>query len=414
MGTTDALMTLGIAIALGMLVGLQRERTGKGAHLGGVRTYPLVAVLGAASGMLVTPMGPWVVVAAFVGVIVTAVLGNVLLLKTEDAEIGVTSEVALLVVFVAGVMLSAGMREIAVAVGVGTGVLLHLKKPLHSLVDRMGDGDVRAVMQLALISFIVLPILPNETFGPFDVLNPHRIWLMVVLVVGMSLVGYVAFRLLGSERGALVAGLVGGMISSTATTVSYARMGKDSGAIRATICSVLLLATVVMYVRVGIEVWLVAPSHVVEMIVPLGVLAGVVGVCAGLSLIRAGREKGTMPEQENPAEMKSALVFGAMFAGVLLLVAAGKEWFGDSGMYVVAGLSGLANMDAITLSVSRMAERGRVEPDVAWRGIVIASVTNLVFKWVLIRWLGGAALARVVGPWFAVVAGSGVVLLLVW
>jgi uncharacterized membrane protein (DUF4010 family) len=414
MELTGPFLTLAIALGLGLLVGLQRERSPSSTHVGGVRTFPLVTLLGAMCAMVGPGMSPWLTTAAFLGVVAAGILANVIGAKRGDPEPGMTTEVAMMVMFVVGVMLASDLREVAVALGVGTAILLQLKEQLHGWAQRLGDRDIHAVMQFALITFIVLPVLPNETFGPLDVLNPYRIWLMVVLVVGISLAGFVAFRVLGKTHGTLVAGLVGGMISSTATTVSYARRARDSKEIEGAACAILLLATLVMFGRVIAEIRLVAPGHAAEIATPVAIMAAVTMACAAMALWGHGKDGGEMPEQGNPTELRSALLFGGLYAVMLLLVAAAKEYFGDAGIYAVAGISGLTDMDAITLTAGRLAERGRLEPDSAWRAVVLASMSNMVFKTGIVWSLGGARLARRLAMWFGVLMVAAVGLMLFW
>ncbi len=397
-----------------MLVGLQRERSPSATHVGGIRTFPLVTVLGAMCAMLGPAFGPWLAVAAFLGVVAAGVLANIIGMKRGDPEPGMTTEVAMMVMFVVGVMLASGMRDVAVALGVGTAILLQVKQPLHNWARRIGDRDIHAVMQFALITFIVLPVLPNETYGPFDVLNPYRIWLMVVFVVGMSLAGYIAFRLLGKTNGTLVAGLLGGLISSTATTVSYARRARDSRGVEGAAIAIFLLANLVMFGRVIAEVRVVAPSHAGQIAAPLGVMAAAAMVCAALALRGHGQDGGDMPEHGNPTELRAALIFGGLYALVLFAVAAAKHSLGDAGLYAAAAISGLTDMDAITLTAGRLAERGRVEPDTAWRAIVLASIANMVFKAGVVWSLGGLRLALRVAAWFGVLVAVGVGLMVFW
>lgn len=414
MELTEPFITLAIALGIGMLVGLQRERSPSSTHVGGVRTFPLITVLGAMCAMLSPDYGPWLAVVSFAGVVAASILANVIGMKRGDPEPGMTTEVAMMVMFVVGVMLASGMRETAVALGVGTAILLQFKEQLHGWARKIGDKDIRAVMQFALITFIILPVLPNQTYGPFDVVNPYRVWLMVVLVVGISLAGYIAFRLLGRANGTLVAGLIGGLISSTATTVSYARRAKNSREIAGPACAIFLLATLVMYGRVLAEIRVVAPTHTREIALPVIVVGAVTMVCAAIALLGHGRDGGDMPEQANPTELKSALVFGGLYALVLFAVAAAKEYFGDAGIYAAAAISGLTDMDAITLSAGRLAEQGRIEPDTAWRAIILASMSNLLFKTGIIWSLGGMALALRMFAWFATLALAGAGLLMFW
>lgn len=418
MPPADPFVTLAIALGVGMLVGLQRERSVSGAHIGGIRTFPLVTVLGTLCAMAGPELSPWLVAAGFLGVVATAVLGNIVSLKRGDPEPGMTTEIAMMLMFVDGVMLALGMRELAVAVGVGAAVLLQLKARLHALVKTLGDADIRAVLQFALITFIVLPVLPDQTYGPFDVLNPHRIWLMVVLVVGISLCGYVALRLFGGRQGTALAGVLGGLISSTATTVSASRRVRASGEGAAALIpctvAVLMLATAVMYVRVVVLIAVATPSHAVSIATPFGVVGAGVVLLSLSSLIRVRNGAGQAAEHENPAELKGALVFGALYAVVLLLVAAAKQWFGDAGLYAAAALSGLTDMDAITLSSARLAERGRLDPDVVWRALMLASMSNLVVKAALAWVLGGRRLGLRIAAWFLVIALGSCAMLVFW
>lgn len=405
--STEPFVTLAIAIGVGMLVGLQRERSSAGSHIGEIRTFPLVTALGALCAMVPGDAGPWVVAAGFVGVVATAVLGNVVSITRGDPEPGMTTEIAMLLMFVVGVVMALDMREVAVAVGVGTAILLQLKETLHGLVRKMGDQDIRAILQFALITFIVLPVLPNETYGPFQVWNPYRIWLMVVLVVGISLFGYVALRLFGGRQGAAMAGVLGGLISSTATTVSAARRLKgataDAGLVRSTV-AVLMLATAVMYVRVGALIAVVAPNQLRAMAMPFGLVGAAVIVLALFSLTRVKNGSEHATEHKNPAELKGAIVFGGLYAAILLVVAASKAWFGDAGLFAAAGISGLTDMDAITLSSARLAERGMLDGAVAGRALLLASVSNLVFKAGLAWGLGCRRLGLELAGWFAVIA----------
>lgn len=414
---SDSFATLAIALGVGMLVGLQRERSVAGAHIGGIRTFPLVTMLGALCAMAGGDEASWLVPAGFMGVVAAAVLGNVASIRRGDPEPGMTTEIAMMLMYVVGVVMAMGMREVAIAVGVGAAILLQLKARLHALVQRIGDDDLRAVLQFALITFVVLPVLPDETFGPFDVLNPRRIWLMVVLVVGISLCGYVLLRLVGGRQGTALAGILGGLISSTATTVSASRRVKDAeqghGLMPATV-AVLMLATAVMYARVVVLIFVATPEHGKTIAVPFAVVGCGVVLMAGASLLRLHDGSGVAGEHENPAELKGAMIFGAMYAAVLLAVAASKEWFGDSGLFAAAAISGLTDMDAITLSSSRMAERGRLDPTVVWRALMLASISNLVFKAGLAWVLGGRRLGLRVSAWFLGIALLSVGVMSFW
>ena len=206
MDLTHSFQELGIALGIGLLVGLQRERTSS--LLAGFRTFPLVTILGAVSAMLAQSFGGWIVAFGFLAVTGVVIVGNVVLLRKGDRDGGITTEVAILVMYAVGALLVVGSREIAIAVGAGVAVLLQFKQRLHGIASRLEDRDVIAMMQFALVSLVILPALPDRTFGPYDVLNPHQIWLMVVLIVGISLGGYVAYKLFGEGAGTALGGIL--------------------------------------------------------------------------------------------------------------------------------------------------------------------------------------------------------------
>jgi len=414
MSPQSAFVAIAIAVGLGFLVGLQRERVA--VHFAGVRTFPLITVLGTVCAMLADRFGGWVLAAGLLGAATVSVIGNIYGPKRDAEETGVTTEVAVLVMFLVGALAWTGPREVAVVVGGGVAVLLHAKSALHGFVKRIGEKDARAIFQFVLISMVILPVLPDKAYGPapIDVLNPRQIWLMVVLVVGISFGGYIAYKALGTRMGAVLGGILGGLISSTATTVSYARRSVDAPNSTAAAALVIMLASTIVYGRVLAEVSVVASGLLSVVAPPLLILAG---VSVGLSVLMffvAQKEPNELPEQSNPTELKSALAFGAMFAVVLVAVAAGRHYFGKEGLYVVAAMSGLTDMDAITLSTARMASEGRVEPGTVWRAIVIASMANQVFKAGVVAVLGSRKLAVLVAGLFGVKIVAGGLVLWLW
>jgi uncharacterized membrane protein (DUF4010 family) len=243
------------------------------------------------------------------------------------------------------------------------------------------------------------------------VLNPRNIWLMVVLVVGMSLGGYVAYKIFGGTKGTVLAGILGGMISSTATTVTYSRRASADARHTRAAALVILLASTVVYARLMTEVAVVAPSFFPRAVVPLGIMMATAIASAAVLFFTAAREVEAPPEPENPTQLKPALIFAALYALVLLGVAAAKKYFGTAGIYVVAGISGLTDNDAITLSTSRLVEQGGVAPETGWRAIVIAVIANIMFKTGIAAALGGMKLLRLVGLLMGIQALVGVALI---
>jgi uncharacterized membrane protein (DUF4010 family) len=293
-------------------------------------------------------------------------------------------------------------------------VLLHLKQPMHRFVQKIGEKDLRAMMQLTLISLVILPVLPNRAYGPFGVLNPFEIWLMVVLTASISLAGYVGYKLLGKNTGTLLAGLSGGAISSTATTVSFARRTRETPDIGPVAAVVIMIAAAVSFARVIVEVAVVTPRsfHVVGP-PPAAELFWIAALAAVLWLF--GRKRHVeLQEPENPAEFKSALIFGSLYAIIIFGVAATKHYLGDRGRYVAAIISGLTDMDAITLSTAQLVNADKLTANLGWRIILVAAMSNTLFKSILVLAMGEPRLARRLAALFAASIVGGAALPMLW
>jgi uncharacterized membrane protein (DUF4010 family) len=430
MDLESTLLRLGLALALGWLVGLQRERAAS--RVAGVRTFALITLLGAVAGLTVPVLGLWLVPAGALALAAVLVIGNVVNLRIDsDPDPGVTTEVAALLMYAVGAYLVVGHMPAAVAVGGAVFLLLHFKEPMHSAIAALGESDMRAIMQFALVTLVVLPILPDRSFGPYDAFNLREIWWMVVLIVSINLAGYVAYKLFGTRRGALLGGLVGGLVSSTATTVSQARRSRDAGpdakdakeakhtkaaAARAGLAAlVITLASAVSVLRVLVEIAVVAPSQFAAVAGPLIAMLGwMIALCAAAWLLGRGEGEAHMAERGNPAELKPALVFGALYAVVVLAIAFTKHHFGEAGLYPVALVSGLTDMDAITLSTVNLAAQGRLEPATTWRLILLAGLANITFKGAYACLLGSAALRARIGVLFGLALAGGAAILVLW
>jgi uncharacterized membrane protein (DUF4010 family) len=406
------LQQLVVSLGLGMLLGLQRERTER--SIGGIRTFPFIALFGTVCAQIGEITGTWIIAAgllALAGMVITANLAKI---KRTETDPGMTTEIATLLVYSLGVLIVVGDMTNAVVLGGGMALLLHYKGPLHGFARAVGERDMHAIIQFVLITMIILPVLPNENYGPYGVLNPFKIWLMVVLIVGISLCGYVAYKLFGSRSGILLGGIIGGLVSSTATTVSYARRTTDSPAIAPLGAVVIMIASCISIARVIVEIGVVATGSFNALAPPLiAMLLACCLISGGLYYFSRDGETG-MPEQENPTEIRPALVFGILYALVLLGVAFAKDRFGTGGLYAVAMISGLTDMDAITLSTAQLADKGSVETATAWRAILIGSMANFVFKLGTVAVLGPRVLTLRVAAAFALALAVGGLILWLW
>ncbi|MEJ2205465.1 MAG: MgtC/SapB family protein [Gemmatimonadota bacterium] len=401
-----------VALGLGLLTGLQKERAGP--LLAGLRTFALITVFGAVTAILAETTGPWIIIAGLLSMTALLVTGNAMAAAEGRADPGQTTEVAVVLMFLVGALCVIGPLELAIVLGGAVAVLLHLKEELRGLVARLSDKDVRAVMQFVVISLIILPVLPNQAYGPFQVLNPRNIWFMVVLIVGLNLVGYAAFRTLGSRAGTALAGFLGGIISSTATTVSYARTTKTDPGRAGTAAVVVWIASGVVFVRILLEVAAVAPGFVSTVAGPMGVMLALFVVSAAVIWRSATSPSDSPMDPGNPSELKPAIAFAAMYAVILLAVAAAEEYLGGAGLYAAAFISGLTDIDAITLSTSNLVAGARLEADTGWRLILVAAMSNLLFKTAMVATLGSRQMLRRIGGLVGIALVAGVGLLLFW
>jgi uncharacterized membrane protein (DUF4010 family) len=410
-----AFESLGISLGLGLLVGLQRERAGS--RIAGVRTFPLITMLGTLSALLGDHFGGWTVGAALLGLVITVAAANFLALKQDGTRgAGLTTEVAIVLMFAVGAYAAVGPPSVVLAVGGVTFVLLYLKGGLHGLATTMiGDKDMRAIMVFVAVAFVVFPVLPDAQYGPLGVWNPRRIWLVVVLVVGIGLGGYIAYKIFGRRAGTVLAGVLGGVISSTATTISYAR--RTVGAPRETLdpaMVVIVIAATITYPRLALEIAATAPSFANVAIPPLLVMTGVAALTAAVTWLLHHNQEVGVPEQENPTQLRFAIVFAGVFAVVLLASAWSERHFPVSGAYAVAAISGTANLDAITLSNAQLVTQGHLPEGTAWRAILVAAVANLLFKLGAIAFLGHRRLLVMVAGAFALHIAAALLLIWLW
>ncbi|MDH4453960.1 MAG: MgtC/SapB family protein [Verrucomicrobiota bacterium] len=410
--TAELLQSFGTALGLGLLVGLQREWVQN--RVAGIRTFALLSLFGALCGLLGLVYGGWVVAAALIAFVSVVIIGHLAEMKNQEPDSGLTTEMAMLVMFATGIITIHGHRLIAVVIAGSVMVLLQSKKPLHAMVRRIGEDDLREIARLVLLGLVILPALPNREMGYLDVLNPFAIWLMVVLIVGISLAAYLVGKFLGGTKGTALTGVLGGLISSTATTASLARRSRDHGACGISLAAITLIASAIVFVRVIAEVAIAAPAHLQSMLPPLLAMMfwfGLVSIIAHRISEKSGKH---VADESPPSELKSAVIFGLLYAVVLLVVAAAREHFGDSGLYIAAAISGLTDMDAITLSTSRLVSTASLDTSTAWRMIIVAGMANMLFKAGLVLVLGARSFIKPVLLGMAISLLGGLALLALW
>jgi uncharacterized membrane protein (DUF4010 family) len=402
------------AMLCGALIGMQREFVGqREPHpaFAGVRTLTLVALLGALSTQLGERLGWWLPCIAFIGLVALVSISHYL---RQAADPGLTTEVVSLLTFLVGVTIAAGAAQIAVSVAIVMTGLLSIKKPLHEFARRLSEADVNATVKFALVSLVILPLLPNRPFGPFGVLNPYSIWLMVVLISGISFLGYILIQLVGPTRGLALAGLLGGLVSSTAVALNAAQRSRTAAGAGGSLALSALVASTVLFPRTCIVIGVVNPTLLLTVGWALGGM-GLVGVAAcALLARRVSSSAAPQPPVEftNPFLLREAIRFGVFFAIVLVVVQLAERFLGAVGLYLTSMLAGLTDVDAIALSMARMNARG-TPALLAGRAIIIAVVANTVAKAAILWLMGKRAVAWPATPGFAAVVVGGIVALLV-
>jgi len=392
-----------IALFIGALVGIEREkrqeeRVERGT--GGLRTFIIIAEAGAVAAWLSSQLGsPAVFVGA--GVMVTAALlaGYLAEARIHPRDIGLTTEAAAIVVYLLGGMTLFGHPGLAVALAIATSAVLAYRQPLHGAVERIGRDDLYAGLKLLIATFIVLPVLPDRALDPWSALNPYRMWWLVILISALSLVGYVATRWLGAGRGIALTGLFGGLVSSTAVTLSFARRSRDEAGLARRIDALaagILISWVVMFARMGVLVALVNPRLLRPLAGALAAPTAIAAIGAALELRRGagGAERsGEDVPLRNPFSLTAAIRFASLLAVVFLGVKLFETYLPGRGLYGIAALAGLTDVDAITLSMASFARDGG-SAAVAATAIVIAALSNSLVKCGVVVALGAAGLGR--------------------
>lgn len=412
------LQDFGAALLIGVLIGIDRERKKEvddARDIAGLRTFILLALAGAVSAWLAMQVSPWIF-AAMILVVGAQVIFGYFAFTRNNESYGITTEIAAIFVFLLGGCAVFGYRELALGIAVIMSVALAYKPALHDMVSKLRPDDIHAGVKLLIASFIVLPLLPNQTIDPWGAINPNRIWWLVILISGLSLVGYVATRWLGTQHGNALTGLFGGMVSSTAVTLTFAKRSVDASrqqhqgeALYKSLAAGVLLGWAIMFVRVVAAVSIVHRPLVAHLALPLAAMGLLVAAAALWYWYRSRQSQSTDDEEvplKNPFRLLPAMKFAAFFTLIELVVKLVKTYISEQGFYVVAAIAGLTDVDAITLAMSQYASEGG-QTHIAVAAITIAIISNTLVKCGLVFCLGSRALAwRLASVTVAVVAAG--------
>jgi len=395
----ETLLNLGLALALGLLVGIERgwqERdAAEGNRIAGIRTFGLVGLLGGLCQLLAGAAGDVLLGLAFLAFALLMAVAHAVEARVSN-DYGVTSLVATLITFVLGALSVRGQHSVAASGAVVTAVILSLKPILHDWLERIQPKELAAALKLLLISVVILPVLPDQGFGPWQALNPYELWWLVVLIATLSFAAYCAIKIAGAERGILLTGFLGGLVSSTGVTIHLARRASDTVE-QKIFAAGILVASATMFVRMLILTALLNPALSRSLSLPMAAMALCFFGAAAVYASKSGQIAPNAFKMHNPVELRQALQFAMLLATILLATKAVQAWLGEAGLFLLAVISGIADVDAITISLSRWAAS-----DAAIRSATIAvlaaATVNTITKAVLTIVLGGYRIgARVAG-----------------
>lgn len=405
-----------VALAIGLLIGLEREwrkqgDTGEGEGRIGIRTFGFIGLFGGLASTLQGKLGPWLAPAALLALAVLLVANRRADSKgrlaglTED----MTTLVAALTTALLGMLAALGAIELAVAVAVVVVTLLYLKPTLHGLVGKLTETELKATVRFLVISLVVLPILPNQEYGPYGAFNPRDTWFLVVMISALSFIGYFAIRYLGAALGCIATGLFGGMVSSTATTITFAKLAGDQPAQGQMLATGVVIANAVMAVRIVVVTAVLAPSLAMSLALPMGLFVATALVMVVVMWHTGQNSKvgGETLGIDNPFELRQAIKFAVLLSVIQLAEKFLSDQFGTSGLLILAGIAGLADVDAITISVSRDAAGSEsMGPLIA--AILIAAASNTLVKGAIVLRAGGVFARWGVGALVVMTAAAGI------
>ena len=406
--TLELLPNMLVAMAIGLLIGGEREWSQRDRNsekvMAGIRTFGLLGLLGSIAVLLNEFLHPtaWaIILAAVIALVIAAYIAE----TRVSGDWGMTTEIAMLGTFLLGSLATVGQPTLAAGLGVLVALLLSMKSFLHNQVHRLSEHEISGTLKLLFISVVLLPLLPNETMGWLGVFNPYVTWWMVVAIAGLGFAAYVAVRVMGPGSGIILTAALGGMVSSTAMTITLSRLSRS---VRhpGTLAAGLLLTSSLMFPRMLLEAAFISPALAQVILAPLGL--AMLCYLAGVSLLlwHATRQASLDHEPieqtlKNPFEMGPALKFSALLIAIMFLVEIARQWFGEAGVLVTAAISGAADVDAITLSLARLSNQG-LEQSVAANGILLAAISNSLFKLGLAGFIGGRTIMLYCAPSVAV------------
>ncbi|GAB4138011.1 MAG: MgtC/SapB family protein [Sphingomonadales bacterium] len=410
---------LALALAIGLLIGLERgwrnRSLGAGERVAGLRTFTLIGLVGGVAGLLTQIYGAMVIAATLLALVaLLALYFWRTLIAVEQAggqpDFSATTAIAAVLTLLLGALTSLGYPRLAISAAVVATLILSLREPLHELLKHIEQFELAAALRFLLISVVILPLLPNQGFGPYQAINPYLIWWMVVLIAGLSFVGYVAVKLWGARQGLMLTAALGALVSSTAITLAFARFARAHAAEQRVLAAGVLLASTIMIARIAVVLLVLAPALLPALAAPLAAMAVAGAAVTGTLVYRSRSSQGPSFSPKNPLELHSALFFGIGLGLIIFFARLLEDYFGDVGIYGVALGTGLIDVDAMTVSASQLFQTGTAASTAA-TAVVLAALANSFAKAVLGMGIGGGLFARRLAVGFGAMVGAGAVVL---
>jgi uncharacterized membrane protein (DUF4010 family) len=413
---TELIRPFLFAILIGVFIGFEREyakRKFKTDYLGGVRTFTLISIFGALSGYFSVYFGNLLFLLVPFLILAGLVLINYFYMLKQTKNSHTTTGVCVFLVFILSAFVFYGFEKFALALGILIAALLSSRHYLHKFIKKITKKELHDTFKFAIITLVILPFLPNKAYGPLGVLNFYHIWLMVVFVSAISFFGYVLVKIFGAKKGVGITGIVGGLVSSTAVAMSFANKSKkNSKLFTNSFALAIIMASTMMFLRILFEILVVNSSLLASLIIPLGLMT-ITGIGFSFYYFKEKKkDNGHSLELKSPFTLKPALKFGLFFAFILFLSKGAQMYLGTKGIYLTSIFSGLADVDAITLSMAKLASNGTITEKVASSAITMAAMSNTLVKGGIVYFLGSKELKRRIIFVFSIILAVGLLSIL--
>lgn len=410
----EFLIRLMVACGIGLLIGLEREHdalTKNESIFAGIRTFVLLSMVGFIGAAMNFILSPLVFIVVLSGAIILISLSY--WITAHKGDVGGTSEITAIIAVLLGGLVFLGHIEISLMMTVIIMVLLSSKLRFQSVIGKITNEELYSFIRFIVVALLIFPFLPNRTYGPYQVINPHEIGWVIILISGLGFVSYVLIRVFGSGKGILLTGILGGLLSSTMATYVFSKKSKEQPLLSAECATAIFAASSIMVIRVLILIFIFNKNLLPDLYISFAI---VFLTAAGVTLYFYKNNK-RKPDIEatiplgKPLNLSGALLFGAIFTVILFLVAFANEYFGKQGIYFTSGIAGLTDVDAITISVSKLAN-DNITLFSAQNAILIATISNTILKFGIALWSGSKELRRFIYIGYGVILLAGVLALI--